>query len=103
MDVVGVSEMAGADAANGGRLLIEVTDEGEAADLSSDRIESFEDSPSCSSLPTLFSEDLSDPLVTDPPVDFADAMDESDAPPLPPGCVLSSFSRPSFCSSCSSL
>ena len=34
MDVVGVSEMAGADAANGGRLLIEVTDEGEAADES---------------------------------------------------------------------
>ena len=51
MDVVGVSEMAGADAANRGRLLIEVTDEGEAADLSYDGIESFEDSPSSSSLP----------------------------------------------------
>ena len=40
MDVV-VSEMARADAANPGRPLIEVIDEGEASDLSSDGIESF--------------------------------------------------------------
>ena len=47
MDVVGVS-----DGANGGRPLIEVIDEGEAADLSSDEIESFEDFLSSSSLTT---------------------------------------------------
>ena len=41
MDVVVVSEMAGTDAANRGRPLIEVIDEGVAADLSSDGIESF--------------------------------------------------------------
>lgn len=40
MDVV-VSEMARADTANPGRPLIEVIDEGEAADLSYDGIESF--------------------------------------------------------------
>ena len=57
MDVVVVSEMAGADAANRGRPLIEVIDEGEAADLSSDGIESFEDFLSSSSLTTLLSED----------------------------------------------
>ena len=79
MDVVVVSEMAGADAVNRGRPLIEVIDEGEAADLSSDGIESFEDFLS-SSLTTLFSEDASEPLVTDPPVDFSDATDESDVP-----------------------
>ena len=43
MYVVVVSEMAGADSVNCGRPLIEVIDEGEAADLSSDGIESFED------------------------------------------------------------
>ena len=80
MDVVVVSEMAGADAVNRGRPLIEVIDEGEAADLSSDGIESFEDFLSSSSLTTLFSEDASEPLVTDPPVDFSDATDESDSP-----------------------
>ena len=80
MDVVVVSEMAGADAVNRGRPLIEVIDEGEAADLSSDGIESFEDFLSSSSLTTLFSEDASEPLVTDPPVDFSDATDESDVP-----------------------
>ena len=79
MDVV-VSEMAGADAANRGRSLIEVIDEGEAADLSSDGIESFEDFLSSLSLTTLFSEDASEPLVTDPPVDFSDATDVSDVP-----------------------
>ena len=80
MDVVVVSEMAGADAVNRGRPLIEVIDEGEAADLSSDGIESFEDFLSSSSLTTLFSEDASEPLVTDPPVDFSDATDENDVP-----------------------
>ena len=80
MDVVVVSEMAGADAVNRGRPLIEVIDEGEGADLSSDGIESFEDFLSSSSLTTLFSEDASEPLVTDPPVDFSDATDESDVP-----------------------
>ena len=80
MDVVVVSEMAGADAVNRGRPLIEVIDEGEAADLSSDGIESFEDFLYSSSLTTLFSEDASEPLVTDPPVDFSDATDENDVP-----------------------
>ena len=80
MDVVVVSEMAGADAVNRGRPLIEVIDEGEADDLSSDGIESFEDFLSSSSLTTLFSEDASEPLVRDPPVDFSDAKDESDVP-----------------------
>ena len=51
--------------------MIEVIDEGKA-DLSSDDIESFEDSSSSSSLLPIFS---------DPPPDFADAMDESDSPP----------------------
>ena len=50
--------------------MIEVIDEGQA-DLSSDDIESFEDSSSSSSLLPMFS---------DPPPDFADAMDESDNP-----------------------
>ena len=80
IDVVVVSEMAGADAANCGRPLIEVIDEGEAANLSSDGIESFEDFLSSSSLTTFFSEDATEPLVTDPPVDFSDATDESDGP-----------------------
>ena len=40
-----------------GRPLIEVIDEGEAADLSSDGIESIEDFLSSSSLTTLLSED----------------------------------------------
>ena len=80
MDVVVVSEMAGADAANRGRPLIEVIDEGEAADLSSDGIESLEAFLCSSSLTTLFSEDASEPLVTDPPVNFSYATDESDGP-----------------------
>ena len=66
-----VDGMAGAVAATSGRPLIEVIDEGQA-DLSSDDIESFEDSSSSSSLLPIFS---------DPPPDFADAMDESDSPP----------------------
>ena len=97
MDVVVVSEMAGADAVNRGRPLIEVIDEGEAADLSSDGIESFEDFLSSSSLTTLFSEDASEPLVTDPPVDFSGATDESDVPSYDASCP------PSFWSSWSSL
>ena len=80
MDVVVVSEMAGADATNRGRPLIEVIDEGEAADLSSDGIESLEAFLCSSSLTTLFSEDASEPLVTDPPVNFSYATDESDGP-----------------------
>ena len=63
--------MAGADAATSGRPLIEVIDEGQV-DLSSDGVESFEDSSSSSSLTPIFS---------DPPPDFADAMDKSDNPP----------------------
>ena len=66
-----VDVMAGADAATSGQPLIEVIDEGQA-DLSSDEIKSFKDSSSSSSLPPIFS---------DPPPDFADAMDESDSPP----------------------
>ena len=57
MDVVVVSEMADADAANRERPLIGVIDEGEAADLSSDGIESFGDFRFSSSLTTLLSED----------------------------------------------
>ena len=63
--------MAGADAATSGEPLIKVIDEGQV-DLSSDEIESFVDSSSSSSLTPIFS---------DPPPDFADAMDESDSPP----------------------
>ena len=66
-----VDVMAGADAAISGRPLIEVIDEGQV-DLSSDGIESFEDSSSSSSLTPIFS---------DSPPDFADAMDESGSPP----------------------
>ena len=70
--VENVAEMESVDvAATSGRPLIEVIDEGQA-DLSSDEIESFGDSSSSSSLPPIFSE---------PPPDFADAMDESDSPP----------------------
>jgi len=65
--------MAGADAATSGRALIEVIDESRV-DLSSDGMESFEDSSSSSSLTPIFS---------DPPHDFADAMDESNSPPPP--------------------
>ena len=81
MDSVDV--MAGADAATSGRPLIEVIDEGQV-DLSSDEIESFEDSSSSLTLTPIFS---------DPPPDFADAMDVSDTPP---GYALSSVSSPSF-------
>ena len=66
-----VDVMAGAVAATSGRPFIEVIDEGQA-DLSSDEIESFEDSSSSSSLLPIFS---------DPAPDFADVMDESDSPP----------------------
>ena len=66
-----VDVMAGADAATSGRPLIEVIDEGQV-DLSSDAIESFEDSSSSLTLTPIFS---------DPPPDFADAMDVSDTPP----------------------
>ena len=62
--------MADADAATSGGPLIEVIDEGQV-DLSSDGIESFMDSSSSSSLTPIFS---------DPPSDFADAMDESGSP-----------------------
>ena len=89
--------MAGAVAATSGRPLIEVIDEGQA-DLSSDDIESFEDSSSSSSLLPIFS---------DPPPDFADAMDESDSPPKdtspppsvppPPGQVGSCYEGHSLC------
>ena len=77
-----VDVMAGAVAATIGRPLIEVIDEGQA-DLSSDEIESLEDSSSSLSLPLIFS---------DPPPDFADAMDEIDKSPQ--GYVLSSFCSP---------
>ena len=70
MEMESVDVMAGADAATSGRPLIEVIDEGQV-DLSSDGIESFEDSSSSSSLTPIFS---------DPRPDFADAMDESDSP-----------------------
>ena len=68
-----VDVMAGADAATSGRALIEVIDE-DQVDLSSNGIESFEDPSSSLSLIPIFS---------DPPSDFADAMDESDSPPPP--------------------
>ena len=74
MEMESVDVMAGADAATSGRPLIEVIDEGQV-DLSSDGIESFEDSSSSSSVTPIFS---------DPPPDFADAMDENDCPPPPP-------------------
>ena len=77
-----VDVMAGTYAATSGRPLIEVIDEGQV-DLSSDGIESFEDSSSSLSLI---------PIFCDPPSDFTDAMDESDSPP--PGYVLSSFTSP---------
>ena len=70
-DMESVDVMAGAGAATSGQPLIEVIDEGQV-DLSSDGIESFEDSSSSLSLIPIFS---------DPPSDFADAMDESDSPP----------------------
>ena len=76
-----VDVIAGADAATSGQALIEVIDEGQA-DLSSDGTESFEDSSSSLSLTPIFS---------DPPSDFANAMDERDSPP---GYVLSSFTCP---------
>ena len=55
-------ESAGAVATTSGRPLIEVIDED---DMSSDEIESFESLP---------------PVLSDPPHDFADVMDESDSP-----------------------
>ena len=71
-----VDVVAGSVAATSGRPLIEVIDEGQA-DLSSDDIESFEDSSSSSSLL---------PIFYDPAPDFADAMDESDSPPSDTSC-----------------
>ena len=93
-----VDAMAGADAATSGRPLIEVIDEGQV-DLISDGIASFEDSSSSSSFTPIFS---------DPPPDFADAMDQSDSPPpqdtssppsLPPpsGQVRSRYEGRSLC------
>ena len=92
-----VDVKAGADAAISGRPSIEVIDQGQVG-LSSDGIESFEDSSSSSSLTSIFS---------DPPSDFADAMDESDSPPqdtssppsLPPpsGQVGSRYEGRSLC------
>ena len=86
-----VDVMAGADAPTSERALIEVIDEGQV-DLSSDGIETFEDSSSSLSLTPIFS---------DPSTDFAEAMDESDSPAS--GYVLSSYSSPSFWSSWVSL
>ena len=92
-----VDVMADAGAATSGRPVIEVIDEGQA-DLLSVGIQSFEDSFSSSSLTPIFSE---------PPLDFADAMDESDSPPkdtssspsLPPpsGQVGSHYEGRSLC------
>ena len=92
-----VDVVADAVAATSGRPLIEVIDEGQA-DLSSDDIESFEDSSSSSSL---------FPIFSNPPPDFADAMDESDSPPKdtsspssdppPPGQVGSCYEGRSLC------
>ena len=55
MEMESVDVMAGADAATSGRPLIEVIDEGQV-DLSSDGIESFEDSSSSSSVTPIFSD-----------------------------------------------
>ena len=92
-----VDVMAGAGAATSGRPLIEIIDEGQV-DLSSDGIESFEDSSSSSSLTPIFS---------DPRPEFADAMDESDSPckdtssppslPPPSGQVGSRYEGRSLC------
>ena len=93
-----VDVMVGAVAATSGRPLIEafnrrpLIDEGQA-DLSSDEIESLEDSSSSLSLPLIFS---------DPPPDFADAMDVSDSPPKdtsspPSGQVGSRYEGQSLC------
>ena len=97
VEMESVDIMAGAVAATSGRPLIEVIDEGQA-EVSSDEIESFGDSSSSSSLPLIFS---------DPPPDFADAMDESDSSPKdtssspslppPPGQVGSSYEGRSLC------
>ena len=54
-DMESVDVMAGAGAATSGQPLIEVIDEGQV-DLSSDGIESFEDSSSYSSLTHIFSD-----------------------------------------------
>ena len=70
-------ELAGAVAATSGRPLIEVID---GDDMSSDEIESFESLP---------------PILSDPPLDFADVMDESDS-------TLEGASSPSSLSSHSS-
>ena len=92
-----VDVMADAGAATSGRPLIEVIDEGKVG-LLSDGLESFEDSFSSSSLTPIFSE---------PPLDFADAMDESDSPNqdtsfspslhLPSGQVGSHYEGRSLC------
>ena len=95
--VENVVETAGVVAATSERPLIEVIDEGQA-EVSSDEIESFEDSSPSSSLPPVFS---------DPPPDLADVMDESDSSPEvtssppslapPPGQVGSYYEGRSFC------
>ena len=92
-----VDVMAGAGAATSGRPLIEVIDEGQV-DLSSDGIESFEDSSSSSSFTPIFS---------DPPPDFAVVMEETDSPsqdtfsppslPPPSGQVGSHYEGRSLC------
>ena len=64
--VQNAAELAGTIAATSGRPLMEVIDEGQVDLISSDEIEFF------GSLP---------PILSDPPHDFADAMDESDSPP----------------------
>ena len=92
-----VDVMAGADVATSGQPLIEVIAE-DQVNLSSDRMESFEDSSFSSSLTPIFS---------DPPPNFADAMDGSNSPPkdmssppsLPPpsGQVGSRYEGRSLC------
>ena len=89
-----VDVMAGADAAASGRPLIEIIDERQI-DLSSDGIESFEDSSFSSSLTPIFS---------DPPPTMLMLWMRGTVPlPPPPGYVLSSFSSRSFWSSWVSL
>ena len=82
-----VDVMAGADAATSGRALIEVIYEGQV-DLSSDGIESFEDSSSSLSLTPIFS---------DPPPTLL-MLSMRATVPLP-RYFLSSFSSPSIWSS----
>lgn len=64
--VQNAAELAGTIAATSGRPLMEVIDEGQVDLISSDEIEFFG---------SLL------PILSDPPRDFADAMDESGSPP----------------------